>query len=1086
MPIIAPQISEMLFSRLEQAVEEQNIATTEGYNTLSSVFETAISVMLDGEMRVFSSSYSRVVYACRKNNVNAEKERIALSFRIRQSDFFQNKGDKYLYFRALSTLVDFLLYITDTVPSEKILTSIKNVQPYSNNYVNVKKTKANISGVVNYISDNYDDEYGQYFSLLITPYQINDQKENLPSSLSVYLRIKDKKGVVVQDFTKLKEIIKSFYSVNILNVDLGEKENVFLSSKDTLVVLEPDYLVDVTDIASCFTNLGSNAMLFLLSKLMPNEDTEAILKGTLINSLLDAKLKDEGKKVEDIFREALNENILKTVCYGGSVVKNIWDSVLSEHTNNIEKFAESIKGQRITVEPSFISPKYGLQGRLDVLTEDSDDQMRKDIYELKSGKAPFGSTLWKANQIQVACYNMLLESTYGEDRRGTSAVFYSSAKTSPLRNSLSSLAEKIQICNLRNEIISFIYDIAEEKYSVLGKLNIDEIGIFSPFDKDKIELFSLFYHSLSKIELAYYQSFLSFYVREMITAKTGALTSAERDGKTSFSSLWRDDIEKKVADFSVLPHLSITNYDKHFIYLKLDENIEHTFRNSDVVVLYPYSKNRCNIAENQVIKGVLQSIEMDKIVFSPRGQIDENYLKSHDLWVIEHDMMEKNYWTSIAGMYDFLKKGTNVKKLIFNKLIPTTQSFEYLSNEKYTQNQNQSIEKALKAKDFFLLQGPPGTGKTSAALMGIVKNILEKTSQNIVLLAFTNRAVEEIASKLRNSKVDFLRIGHQNNEDVSVSVLAKGKKINEIRAELRTKRVILSTVSAFSTRAEYLKKIITFDNVIIDEASQLTEIQIVGVLHYFKKFILIGDQLQLPSVVAQSEKYCKVENALLQKIGLTDIRISLFERLFSWCQKKGYNTHYATLDTHFRMHSQIADLVNIYYSGVLKCGSDRQFDEKEEDRLVFYPSDYCATFKKHDGEAKLISSLLESIKKEYGYSFSADTVGVITPWRAQIATIKNEITDSEILKNVTIDTVERFQGGEKDIIIASMAVFNPKQMSMIQSYDLSGKVDRKLNVLLSRAREKIIFIGYEPVLISDPQYAQVINKMCRRIKKGDS
>ncbi|MDD4820051.1 MAG: AAA domain-containing protein [Flavobacteriales bacterium] len=1082
MPIIPSDISEMLFLRLKESIEKEKTASIEAFQTLSSVFETAIASLLDGEMRVFSSSYSRVVYACRLHNVSAEKERMALVFRMRQSDIQQNATNQEQYLKALSTLVIFLEYITEKNIPDSIKELIKDVVPYEFGHYHPKTEKANIIGTVVYKSELRTENSSQYFWIKIIPSQINDERENLPESLSVYFTIdNEKKGNKRSDFFSLFSMLKMYNSVNVINVSAGKTEDVYMSKADTLVVLEPDYLVDVTDIAGCFTSLGANSKLFLLSKLHHSADSEAMLKGTLINALLDATLKDETAQVDDVFREALNENVLKSVCYGGQAVKNIWDSVLREHSNNIQIFAKSIQGQRVTVEPSFISPLYGIQGRLDVLAEDRNDSLRKDIYELKSGKAPFGSTLWQPNSIQVACYNMLLESTYGKDRRGTSAVFYSSAQASPLRNSLSSMAEKIQICAVRNEIIFEIYNLAEENYDALKSINLEDIGSFAPFDKVKIEEFAAFYNSLKKTEKAYYQSFISFYIREMITAKTGSLLSADRDDKMSYSSLWKGSVGEKLSNFAILPLLTIENYSAkdRQIHLKIDEKIEHTFRNGDVAVLYPFLGGNMDVASNQVIKGVIELINDEEIVFSPRGQVDQAYLESYKTWMIEHDMMEKNYWTAISGLFDFLLHKSHAKDVVFNHLLPSETSFVYKQNPRFTENQNQAIEKALKADDFFLLQGPPGTGKTSAALMGIVSNILDNTSQNIVLLAFTNRAVEEIAIKLRKNGIDFLRVGHQNNEDISISKIARGKKINEIRGILTSKRVILSTVSAFSTRVEDLNKIMKFDNVIIDEASQLTEIQVVGVLHYFKKFILIGDQLQLSSVVAQSEKYCKVKEPLLMKMGFIDMRASLFERLYAWCEKNGYGEHYAILDTHFRMHSKIADLVNVYYKGALKCGSKRQFEDSDEPRLVFYPSVYQPTYKKHEGEAKLVSSLLLEIKNKYRNSFSSDTVGVITPWRAQIATVKNEITDSEILEKVTIDTVERFQGGEKDIIIATMAVFNPKQMCMIQSFDAEKRVDRKLNVLLSRAREKIIIIGYEPVLSSNEQYRNVLSKMTK-------
>lgn len=95
-------------------------------------------------------------------------------------------------------------------------------------------------------------------------------------------------------------------------------------------------------------------------------------------------------------------------------------------------------------------------------------------------------------------------------------------------------------------------------------------------------------------------------------------------------------------------------------------------------------------------------------------------------------------------------------------------------------------------------------------------------------------------------------------------------------------------------RAEDLKNITRFDTAVIDEASQLTEIQLTGVLPYFKKFILVGDQKQLPSVVVQSPLLTATDDPSLNGIGLYDLGDSLFERLYSYMEKNGYDDSYAS------------------------------------------------------------------------------------------------------------------------------------------------------------------------------------------------
>ena len=102
-------------------------------------------------------------------------------------------------------------------------------------------------------------------------------------------------------------------------------------------------------------------------------------------------------------------------------------------------------------------------------------------------------------------------------------------------------------------------------------------------------------------------------------------------------------------------------------------------------------------------------------------------------------------------------------------------------------------------------------------------------------------------------------------------------------------------------------------------------------------------------------------------------------------------------------------------------------------------------------------------------------MGVITPWRKQISNIRSFINDKNLLNLISIDTVERFQGSEKDIIILSLAVFNSYQLNNIQSVSSDNSVDRKLNVAISRAKNHLIILGCEQVLKKSPHYFQLIS-----------
>jgi DNA replication ATP-dependent helicase Dna2 len=104
-------------------------------------------------------------------------------------------------------------------------------------------------------------------------------------------------------------------------------------------------------------------------------------------------------------------------------------------------------------------------------------------------------------------------------------------------------------------------------------------------------------------------------------------------------------------------------------------------------------------------------------------------------------------------------------------------------------------------------------------------------------------------------------------------------------------------------------------------------------------------------------------------------------------------------------------------------------------------------------------------------------IGIITPFRAQIAYIKHLLCEAELEDDILVDTVERYQGQQRDIIIYSLATNDNQSMLTIQALNQEGTTDRKLLVSLSRAKEQIIILGNRELAQTSQAYAQVINHL---------
>lgn len=437
-------------------------------------------------------------------------------------------------------------------------------------------------------------------------------------------------------------------------------------------------------------------------------------------------------------------------------------------------------------------------------------------------------------------------------------------------------------------------------------------------------------------------------------------------------------------------------------------------------------------------------------------------------------------------LYNFTKSDQRVINLVLGLKKPEFDNNLYIPNNGLDDVQYENVKNAVRAKDYYLIQGPPGTGKTSKVLVEIVRNIANSES-DVMVVAFTNRAVDEICEKLIELDINCIRLG-KGDKPYYWSYLSGKLKLDELNKEVERNNIFVSTIATFANSLDILK-FKKFETLIIDEASQVIEPQIVGFLKHFKKWIFIGDENQLPAVVMQSVNDSKCNDTLLNNLSLDNFRESLFYRLKKNAIKKSWNECFGTLKFQYRMHADIAEFPKKeFYKNKLEESKDSQrkgipeySDFKNNplnnlltrSRIVFIPSKVDLRSKINNEEAKLVAETVKHISTVFGNDFNPDeTVGVITPFRAQIANIRNHL-DSK-LQDITIDTVERFQGSERKIIIVSFAVKSTTQLGAIQSLNDEG-VDRKLNVAITRAKDHLILIGSEDVLIKDKTFKKLID-----------
>lgn len=895
--------------------------------------------------------------------------------------------------------------------------------------------------------------------------------------------------------------------LNLINPYL--KEGKLIASKKSLVVFEPDILIDTTELTSCFLHNNYIPELFFLNLFADKSTSKSLIIGNLVNFLFDEIVQNSETDFDKLFEKGLSVRPLSLMLLDDLEMSiNDINLRLKHHYENIKQNIHLFKGDFFSIEPTFMSPEYGLQGRLDLLIEYKNNADKKDIVELKSGNAPnpelfvkMGDTtiqtgIWVNHHIQTLCYNMLLDSAY-DNRIGNSNIYYSSTNNYPVRNAPDSMIFRLHLISVRNKIVKSQIEIANGNYQTLNVLNDRLMELIPVYMKQQLKTFTTVVKSLTKQEMMYFKLFVSFITREILTAQIG-----DNDVNSNYgaSSLWQMTKEQKKRSYIIvndlIPNIPESDFESQHILFKRKDNDEiSVFRKGDICILYPDNIDSEQIVRSQIIKCVIQEIDENKIFVSLRNKInDHSIFLKNDKWTIEQDYNLINTKKLFNSLFQLFLIPKQKRDIILGNIPSNVENTENIDNFDYNLNSQQKeiFIKAISAKDYFLIQGPPGTGKTSYMLKYIVKYYFENTDKTLLISAYTNRAVDEICNVLLSSGInDILRTGSKQSSehhDIMISFLSELLSVKNLYERIKSTRIIISTVSSLNQNPEIFK-IKEFDIAIIDEASQIIEPQIIGIIASVEKFILIGDEKQLPAIVSQPDKM-NVKNSDLLDIKLENPRNSYFERLIKVCIDNRYEHSYGMLEYQARMHNDIMKFVAKYfYNNKLRLlNIQKQTDKNNffsdslrlktlsKSRISFINTPAEKLLKLNKKEAIIISEIVQDIVRLKKGEITNNTIGIISPFRAQCAEIK-KLLPVEYKKMIDVETVERFQGSEREIIIYSFAVNYEEQLANLSNIiEINNNIiDRKLNVALTRAKDYLIILGNKNILSKNNIYDMLIN-----------
>lgn len=960
------------------------------------------------------------------------------------------------------------------------------------------------------------------------------------------LRVSYGTTVAGDEFGYLRDILHRDMQLNLL--DVRTSGNIVTSGQ---IVVEPDFLVDISSLAACFEEYGHHPLLYTLNRLKERPNTYHTILGNFAGMVLDDVINSQHFSLNDTIRKNFREKAIEyATCRGFRPAEFMKDA--SQQTRNIMQITGSLfqtyDKTKVLLEPSFVCEMLGVQGRVDMMTSDKrmlvEQKSGRNIHIERNSENSSGGKYIEKHYVQLLLYYGVLKYNFGlKEHEPDIMLLYSKY---PMPDGLirtehfeSELREAIRFRNLvvaQEHVMasegfgSAIDNITPETLNTKGMSGFFYDTYLLPQLKEVTDLLA----GLPPLERAYLCRMTTFVLKEQQLTKTGCLAGPS----CSVADMWRMSVEEKLDAGSMYVGLELVELEKNqttgsYDLLTLDvpecgDDFSPNFRRGDMVYVYAYAEDgQPDVRRSILFKGVMVRIEAGRVsVCLSNALQNPDVLARRDsqgrrlLYAIEHAGSDVGSAATMRTLFDFVTSSPERRALLFGQREPRRDTSVRLTKS-YGDYFDDLLLRAMQARDYFLLVGPPGTGKTSTAMRYMVEEQLAAEGRPSVLLtAYTNRAVDEICSMLCDAGISFLRLGSEYSCDERFrpylvgNMVENNPRLDDLRLRLMEERVYVGTVTSLMSRP-FIFALKHFALAIVDEAGQITEPGLVGLLAAHKpkstmepaidRFILIGDYKQLPAVVQQSVEESAVNEPCLNEAGIRNCRDSLFERLIRNERRAGREDFIGLLRRQGRMHPDIAA-----YAGAMFYADERlepvpcphqeevapgyqepPVDERDEvlakERVIFIPSgktdEGLRSEKVNASEARIVADLVARIRRMAGSAFSNEkTIGVIVPYRNQITMIRREMERRglDCAADICIDTVERFQGSQRDVIICSLTVNNDAQLDFLTAncFEENGQtIDRKLNVTLTRARRQMILTGNPEILSHNGVYAELMERI---------
>ena len=851
-------------------------------------------------------------------------------------------------------------------------------------------------------------------------------------------------------------------------------ETQYATTPDSYVVVEPDYLVDVTDVRSWV----ECPRLYYLNKLSGVPLNYPVVKGTLVHEVFGDLLR--GRDLEAAIDARIEERALELGLLGESAASVAED--VRQNAAAIEGWLEQgrlSEDDEWRSEQLLISETFGLKGRADAIR-------RGAPVELKTGKNLKKEPRFK-DKVQAALYALVLEEHGGSVDTGTLLYTKNSAldrneetgDLTPAKDFSMGRGLLEYVLRLRNEIAAM-----EASGTIPTGYEADAKCEYC-FERDTCMVVSGRLDQQSKA--GQIGEALPRDEREHFERFYRGIEAERREIHREYVKLWEQTATERAADDRAIVDLSFTDATElaegRWELRASRQSVDTSkIREGDLVL----ASDGDPVGGNAELARI-ERLDEDEIVLTADERVPVERLD-----VYPSELTTDRLLTALHDAV--LKSDARRKDVLFGRAEPAFDepAATFIENN---EPQDEAVRLAVGARDYALIHGPPGTGKTYTIARAVVA-MLER-GERVLLSAFTNRAVDNVLEALLDAGVEpdcIARIGTESGVRPDMRDLRfdrAGDPAERVEA-LNDADVVAATTASCGSRVMNEQ---AFDVALVDEAAQLTEPGTYAAINLAERFVLVGDHHQLPPVVqaetvpfqsggsvdtsttgspangaSDSADKSVDSTAVSDNARPNPLTTSLFERLVEATPEAG-----VLLDRQYRMNQRIQAFSSTeFYDGALRPATPavagRTLDdlagvsrERLPDDLVD-PVSFCHV----DGddedytdaaEAERIAAIVEAYADA---GLDPVDVGVIAPFRAQVSEIERHVPD-----DVPVDTVDRFQGSSQEVIV----------VSFVASDDLDGPIFedyRRLNVAITRPKRALVLVGDASALESDPVYRRLL------------